>query len=75
MTNIGIIRKVDSLGRVVIPKEYRKIFGMETNQIIEIIATTEGLVIRNPVVPSDYFIKSDIGKDKHEKSEKTQSKP
>lgn len=74
MTNIGIIRKVDSLGRVVIPKEYRKIFGMEAHQLIEIIATTEGLVIRNPVVPSVFLSKA-LSVKTNIKNEKTQSKP
>lgn len=37
MSVIGPIRKVDELGRVVIPKEYRKILKIEENDEIEFI--------------------------------------
>ena len=43
---IGIIREVDNLGRVVIPKEIRKTYGLEKE--IEIISTEEGVLLRNP---------------------------
>lgn len=48
MTNIGIIKNIDSLGRIVIPKEYRKAFGLKTNESIEILATNEGILLRIP---------------------------
>ena len=48
MTNIGIVRKMDSLGRVVIPKEFRRVFGLKTNEAIEILATEKGILLRNP---------------------------
>lgn len=35
MTNIGIIRKVDSLGRVTLPKEMRRLFRLEKNDWVE----------------------------------------
>ena len=44
--NIGIKREVDSLGRVVIPKEMRKTYGLEKE--VEIIATKDGVLLRNP---------------------------
>ena len=43
---IGLIKEVDSLGRVVIPKEIRKIYQLEKE--VEIISTTEGVLLRNP---------------------------
>lgn len=46
MKNIGIIRNVDREGRLVIPKEMRDSFGL--NKEVEIIPTTEGVLIRNP---------------------------
>ena len=46
--SIGITRKVDNLGRVTIPKEYRRFFKMGRNQNVEIIAMEEGILIRVP---------------------------
>jgi len=50
MTNIGIVRKVDSLGRVTLPKEMRRMFRLENNEHVEILATEHGILIRNPTV-------------------------
>ena len=46
MDSIGIIRELDKLGRVTIPKEWRDLFKLE--RPLEIVATTEGVLIRNP---------------------------
>ena len=43
---VGIIKEIDKLGRIVIPKELRERFGL--NQEVEMIATEEGIVLRNP---------------------------
>ena len=43
---IGIIREVDSLGRVIIPKEIRKTYKLERE--VEIISTGDGVLLRNP---------------------------
>lgn len=43
---IGIIKDIDSLGRIVIPKEFRERFGLMKS--VEIIATESGIVLRNP---------------------------
>ncbi len=45
MNKIGIIRKFDNLGRIVIPKEMRDRYKL--NKEVEIIATEEGVLIRN----------------------------
>lgn len=50
--DIGIFREMDKLGRIVIPIEYREAFKLENR--VEILATDEGILIRNPkykVVP------------------------
>lgn len=41
MTNIGIVRKVDSLGRVTLPKELRRVFCLDKDSQIEILATDQ----------------------------------
>ena len=48
MTQIGIVRKVDSLGRVTLPKELRRVFQLDRDDEIEILATDEGILLRVP---------------------------
>lgn len=48
MTNIGIVRKVDSLGRITLPKELRRVFCLEKDSLIEILATDQGIFLRVP---------------------------
>jgi AbrB family looped-hinge helix DNA binding protein len=45
-TTVGIIKEVDKLGRIVIPKELRERFGL--TEKVEIVATEFGIVVRNP---------------------------
>lgn len=44
--SIGIIKEIDNLGRIIIPKEYRKRLQLEKS--VEVILTAEGILIRNP---------------------------
>ena len=48
MTQIGIVRKVDSLGRVCLPMELRRVFKIKGNDMVEILATDEGILLRVP---------------------------
>lgn len=48
MTQIGIVRKVDSLGRVTLQKELRRVFKLDKDGEIEILATDEGILLRIP---------------------------
>lgn len=48
MTSIGIVRKVDSLGRVTLPKELRRVFCLDKDSQIEILATDHGILLRVP---------------------------
>ncbi|MBO5374409.1 MAG: hypothetical protein J6A54_03045 [Clostridia bacterium] len=45
MEKIGIKKEIDSLGRILIPKEIRKIYGFENE--VEIIPTKDGILIKN----------------------------
>lgn len=46
MRAIGIIRRIDGAGRIVIPKEIRKAYGFEDDSLIEIFSTDNGIVIK-----------------------------
>ena len=41
----GIVRRIDDLGRIVIPKEIRHSFGIVENDPIEISVTEEGVLL------------------------------
>lgn len=43
---IGIKKKIDSNGRVVIPKEYREFYHLDRE--VTIIDTPDGILITNP---------------------------
>ncbi len=42
---IGVIKEIDSVGRIVIPKELRERYGLSGN--VEIIATENGVLIKS----------------------------
>ena len=44
--SIGIIKEVDRLGRIVIPKEFRERFGL--NESVELVATEYGILLKSP---------------------------
>ncbi len=42
---VGIIKEIDALGRIVIPKEFRERLMLEKR--VELVLTKEGVLIRN----------------------------
>ena len=46
MKNIGILKAIDGMGRIGIPKELRRQYNF--NKEIEIVLLAEGILIRNP---------------------------
>ena len=46
MDQIGVIKEIDRLGRIVIPKDLRDRYLFENK--VEIVATKEGILIKNP---------------------------
>lgn len=46
MKAVGIVRKIDALGRLVLPIELRRTLGIEENDPLEMFTTEEGIVIR-----------------------------
>ncbi|MGE5599264.1 MAG: AbrB/MazE/SpoVT family DNA-binding domain-containing protein [Bacteroidota bacterium] len=46
MTSSGIVRHLDDLGRIVIPKETRNLLGLRDHDPLEIMLDEDGLVLR-----------------------------
>lgn len=46
MKSTGIVRKLDDLGRIVIPMELRRIFGISPNDEIEILVEDDKIVLQ-----------------------------
>lgn len=46
MKAIGIVRRIDELGRVVIPKEIRRAYGLEEGDPLEIFTSEDGITVR-----------------------------
>jgi len=60
LNNKGIVRKIDELGRIVIPKEFRAILKISSNDDIEIKVENNQLILAKYSYLSDY--KDDINK-------------
>ncbi|MFZ4516475.1 MAG: AbrB/MazE/SpoVT family DNA-binding domain-containing protein [Acidimicrobiia bacterium] len=45
MKSIGIARKVDQLGRIVLPAELRRLFGINEGDLVEISVDGERIVL------------------------------
>lgn len=45
---VGVVRRVDDLGRIVIPKEIRKSMNIEEGDALEIFTTYEGEIVIKP---------------------------
>ena len=58
-----IIKKVDKLGRMVLPKEMRKCYGIELNEGVEIIPTESGILIRKIEVGAENGSVASCGSD------------
>ena len=43
---IGIRKEIDSLGRLVIPKEMRDLYGFDGE--VELVVTEEGILVKSP---------------------------
>ncbi|EFV78986.1 AbrB/MazE/SpoVT family DNA-binding domain-containing protein [Paraeggerthella hongkongensis] len=46
MRALGIVRRIDDLGRIVIPKEVRTLNGWEAGTPVEMFSTENGLMVR-----------------------------
>ncbi len=60
MQDTGIVRRIDDLGRIVIPKEMRKTLRIKEGDPLEIYANKEELIFKkySPIASIDNFAKS-----------------
>ena len=57
MKATGIVRRIDDLGRIVIPKEIRRQLKVTEGESFEISMTKEGEVILKPYRPQEYTLR------------------
>lgn len=48
MMIIEVTRHIDELGRVTIPSEIRRTYSLKKNDVVEIVGTDEGILLRVP---------------------------
>lgn len=46
MVNTGVVRKIDNLGRIVLPKELRYSFGINSGDDFEILIDNDNIILR-----------------------------
>lgn len=59
MKPIGIIRKIDDFGRIVLPKELRRTFDMKTGDFLEIYTDKDNTIILKKYFKDCIFCGSD----------------
>ena len=59
MIAMGIIRRIDDLGRIVIPKEIRRQLKVDEGDPFEIFMTKEGEVVLKPYKQQEYTLRRD----------------
>lgn len=53
METICVTRRIDELGRIVIPEEIRRQYGIVEGDCVEILTTKEGIHVRKSVDHTD----------------------
>ena len=44
--NVGVVKEIDGLGRLVVPKEMRSLFHID--KAVELVVTQDGILLRSP---------------------------
>ena len=61
MKETGIVRRIDDLGRIVIPKEIRRTLGIKEGDTLEIFTNKDGEIILTPFKENSKIIDSFMG--------------
>ncbi|MBR2296531.1 MAG: AbrB/MazE/SpoVT family DNA-binding domain-containing protein [Clostridia bacterium] len=48
LSTVGLVKEIDRMGRIVIPKEMRDFLNLDCGSEVEVLLTTEGILVRNP---------------------------
>lgn len=59
----GIVRYVDDFGRVVIPKELRKTFGIEIKDPVEVFADEDFILVRKHVDKNECAVTGEVSEE------------
>lgn len=62
MKGTGFVRKIDELGRIVIPKEFRRSKGWDEGSSLEILMDEEGIYLRKYQIGCVFCGESDTEK-------------
>ena len=54
MKNTGVVRRLDELGRITLPMELRKVFGIEERDSLEIYVEDDKIILKK-YSPTDIF--------------------
>lgn len=65
MKSTGIVRKVDELGRVVLPIELRRTLGIEVKDAIEIFVDGERIVLKKYKANMTCAVTGEVSDDNH----------
>ncbi|MBE1554187.1 AbrB/MazE/SpoVT family DNA-binding domain-containing protein [Sporosarcina limicola] len=63
MRSLGIVRKVDQLGRIVIPKELRNTLQLDTGSPMEIFVEEDKIILRKYTVNEACIVTGEITPD------------
>lgn len=55
MTNTGIARQLDPVGRITLPKELRKSFDFTEREVLEIYTEDDKIILKKHSEPHDIF--------------------
>lgn len=61
MKSVGVVRKIDQLGRLVLPKELRDIYGIQENKTVMEIYTEGDEIILKKYEPACIFCRERKG--------------
>ena len=69
---VGVIKEIDGLGRLVIPKELRARFALSDR--VGLVATESGILIRNPSYKLIKLIETEFSDNKSHKTKRAEER-
>lgn len=63
MKSTGIVRKIDELGRIVIPKELRRTLGINEKDALEIFVDGENIILKKYAASKACMVTGEVSDD------------